>query len=92
MQTTNTPISRLNEWLKEAKLPKLAKLCIDNFVISCEHADEDDMFNFIYIDIMDFSPQIQDKLIEGFSYAYFGIKPAVYPPKNVPEFYRAGLN
>ena len=46
-----------------------ARTCIENFVLSCEHATGNDLANFCS-DISIFSPQVQETLIEGFCHAY----------------------
>ena len=92
MQPNTKAMDRLEEWLKEVRLPEMAKNCIENFVCSFEQAKEGDMLNFVYIDIVHFSPPVQEKLIEGFIYSYFGLRPAFCIPKNMPGYYKAGLN
>ena len=72
------PMERLGQWLKVRKLPDTAVTCLENFVCSCRQAGGDDVANFVCIDIADFSPTVQERLIEGFMFAYYGIEPEVY--------------
>ena len=66
-------MTRLEDWLKDVELPEMAKTCIENFVCSCEQLEKKDMLNFVYLDIIHFSSQVQDTLIQGFFYSYFGV-------------------
>jgi hypothetical protein len=56
-------IMRMNKWLLEKKLPKDDKLCLENFVLSCENLTFEDIYNFVEIDTKNFSPNIRNKLI-----------------------------
>ncbi len=89
-ETTQT--RRLEEWLKQTDLLKHSQRCIDNFVRSCKEIDNQDMRNFLCRDLIGYSMPVQIKLIQGFLYIYFGIKPAVYLPENIPERSKVYLN
>ena len=92
MATTTKAMNMLEDWLRTEKLPDIAKTCIENFVCSCNRLSEDAIRNFVYIDIINFIPSLQDKLIEGLVYSYLGLKPATYIPENMPDTYRVNLN
>ena len=85
-------MDRLEEWLKQENLPEIAKQCIENFVCSCDKPTIDDLDNFACIDIINFNPEVQAKLIIGYVYAYYGLKPAIYKPENMPECYSVNLD
>jgi len=92
MEVTTKAMDRVEEWLRETPLPELAKNCIENFVCSCDKRKIVDLDNFICVDIVNFTPEVQAKLIMGYVYAYYGLKPAMYQPENMPECYRVNLN
>jgi len=69
-----TPLDRLDVWLKQVKLPEDARDCITNFVLSCDNPDQGDVDNFIDIDTRDFPAAVQELLVDGFSYAYYGVR------------------
>ena len=73
MQQTK-PMERLDEWLKTIKLPEMARLCIENFVLSCDEINPGDEYNFVNMDIRNFPDDVQGKLVTGFFYAYKGLK------------------
>ena len=73
---------RLNSWLDRTLLPYSAKVCLENFVLSCDNPDIDDVQNFISIDIINYPINLQAKLIEGFMYAYYNSLPKVVPCNN----------
>ena len=72
MDQSETHLDRLNQWLRKANLSADAETCLTNFVLSCDNPDEGDISNFLEMDITDFEPGEQDKLMQGFVYAYFG--------------------
>jgi len=91
MEDITPAMIRLDEWLLRHKaLPADARQCIENFVLSCDRPDGDDELNFTAIDIADFHPDVQARLVEGFRYAYYGIsgqtvvatESAFYPVSN----------
>ena len=92
MENKTIPMRRLEEWIRCQKLPRDARTCIENFVLSCDKVNEGDVSNFIDIDIRDFNPRIQEKLVEGFFYAYTGIEGFGYVFDKNGSFYRIGLN
>ena len=89
--TKTASMKRLEKWLKKVHLPYSAKSCITNFVLSCDKPSIDDITNFMCIDIINFNSRVQDKLVRGFVFAYYGLKPATYRQENLPD-YKMSLN